>query len=406
VSNANESAICVENSGTTLTVTSPTIVSSSVGGNSNDGSFYGTDAALLAYGSSASTTSGGSITITGGTITTSGQYGNGAFASGDGSTITLNGTTITATGANAHGVDAAQDGTLNLTSVTATTSGASSSVVATDRGGGTVTVTGGTYTANGSRSAGIYSTGVITATNGTFTANDAEAAVVEGDNSVTLTGSTLVSSSGDDRGIFLYQSTSGDAATGTSSFTMTSGSIKYSCPVTSSSTTCADGSTSSGQNNPATVFAIANTTASITLTDVTVTNDTSTTSDSYGTLLTAAALNPGTWGTSGADGGNVTFTAKGVTLTGDVIVDDISTASLKLSVDSSGTISSLTGAINNADSGKTVSLTLDAKSSWVVTGTSYLTSLTDADSSYSNITCATAGCKVYIGSSSISPSTN
>jgi hypothetical protein len=244
---------------------------------------------------------------------------------------------------------------------------------------------------------------VVTVTDGTFTAKDAEAAVVEGSNSLTLKGSKLVSSSGDFRGVFLYQSTSGDASSGTSAFTMTNGSVSYSCPVTSSSTTCSDGATASGQNNPATVFAIANTTADITLTDVTVSNDTSTTTNSYGTLLTAAALNPGTWGTAGSDGGNVTFTAKGETLMGNVVVDDISTAALILDEDSSGTASSLTGAINHADTGKTVTLTLDSISTWIVTGTSYLTALTDADPTYSNIRCATAGCKVYIGSSSISP---
>jgi hypothetical protein len=53
-----------------------------------------------------------------------------------------------------------------------------------------------------------------------------------------------------------------------------------------------------------------------------------------------------------------------------------------------------------------VSLTLDATSTWVVTGTSYLTTLTDADTSYSNITCATVGCTVHIGTMSINPATN
>jgi hypothetical protein len=267
-------------------------------------------------------------------------------------------------------------------------------------------VNGGSYTSSGYRSAGIYSTGVITVTSGTFTANDAEAVVVEGANSVSLTGTTLVSTMGDYRGIFLYQSTSGDAATGTASFSMTNGSISYTCPVTASSTTCSSGLSTNGQNNPATVFAIANTTATISLTDVTVTNDTSTTTNNSGTLLTAAALNSGTWGAAGSNGGNVTFTAYGVALTGDVIVDSISTAALTLNADGSGTASSLTGAINKANTGKTVNLTLDATSTWVVTGTSYLTTLTDADTSYSNITCATAGCTVHIGTMSISPATN
>jgi hypothetical protein len=354
-----------------------------VGSNGNDGSFYGTDAAVLAYGSSATDATGGAITITGGTIATTGQYGNGVFASGDGSTVTISGTTITATGANAHGLDAAYDGTLNISDVTATTSGQSGSVVATDRGGGTVTVTGGTYTANGYRSAGLYSTGVVTVTDGTFTANDAEAVVVEGSNSVTLTGTTLTSTLGDDRGIFLYQSTSGDASDGNSSFTMTNGTINYSC----SATACSEGTTSSGQNNPATLFSIADTTATITLKDVTVNN-------SVDSLLTAEALNSGTWGTAGENGGLVTFSATGTALTGNVIVDDISTLAMSLLGSST-----LSGKINNADTGKTVGLTLDSTSTWTVTGTSYLTTLAGLELSGTTVSNIDGGghCVYYSG---------
>jgi hypothetical protein len=371
----DESAICAQNSGTTIAVTSPTITTSGATGNVNDSSFYGLNAAVLAYGSSSSTSSGGSITLTNGSITTSGQGANGVFASGDGATITISGTTISATGANAHGLDAAYGGTLKITDVTATTTGASSSVLATDRGGGTVTVSGGTYTASGYRSAGIYSTGAVTVTNGTFTANDAEAAVVEGSNSLTLSGTALVSSDGDDRGVFIYQSTSGDAASGSGTFTMTNGSITYSCATTS----CSEGATASGQNNPATMFSVANTTAVISLTDVTITNN-------VATLLTAEALNSGTWGTSGSNGGLVTFTADGTTLTGNVIVDDISTLALSLT-----NSSSLTGAINTANTGKNVALTLDSTSTWNVTAKSYLTKLSGETISGTTITNIVGG---------------
>jgi hypothetical protein len=151
---------------------------------------------------------------------------------------------------------------------------------------------------------------------------------------------------------------------------MTDGSITYSCATTS----CFEGSTSSGQNNPATLFSVANTTAVISLANVAITNN-------VDTLLTAAAQNSGTWGTSGSNGGLVTFTADGTTLSGNIIVDDISTLALTLT-DSS----SLTGAINTADTGKTVALTLDSTSSWTVTGKSYLTTLSGETISGSTIT--------------------
>jgi hypothetical protein len=44
---------------------------------------------------------------------------------------------------------------------------------------------------------------------------------------------------------------------------------------------------------------------------------------------------------------------------------------------------------------------MDKASKWVVTGTSYLTTLTDADTTHSNITCQTSGCTVYVDGSAI-----
>jgi hypothetical protein len=305
---------------------------------------------VLAYGSSTSAALDGAIIITGGTINTTGKYGTGAFASGNGATIALNGTSITASGANAHAADAAEGGTLSLTDVTATTFGQSGAALATDQGGATVTVSGGS-----------------------LTANDAESVVVEGASTITLTGTMLSGALGDDRGILLYQDTTGNG-TSLSTFAMSKGSIAYTCDATKTAA-CSTGTTTTGQSNPATVFAVANTTATISLTDVTVTNNTSTTTNSYGTLLTAAALNSGTWGTAGSNGGNVTFTANGTALTGDVIVDKISTATVQIYMDSSQAGSTLTGAINSANTGKTVGLVLDSVSKWTVTGTSYLTTL-------------------------------
>jgi hypothetical protein len=359
----DESAICAEDVGTSaaaatsITVTDPVILSSSAGSNQTDSSLYGTNAAVLAYGEVSTTVAGGTIDITGGSVNSSGAYGNGVFASGFGATVNLTGTSITTSGANAHAAVAAEGGTLNLTNVAnATTFGQGSAVIATDQGGGTVTIT-----------------------NGAFTADDAEAVVVEGAGSVTVSGTSggyLSGTLGDYRGILLYQDTTTTDATLTTSFTMTNGTIVYTCPVSASSTAPCAGTTSTGQSNPATVFAIANTTATISLTDVTVTNNTSTTTDSQGTLLTAAALNSGTWGAAGSNGGNVTFTAQGETLTGDVIVDQYSTAALSILKDGSGTGSTLAGAINAANSGSTsVGLTLDSASTWTVTGTSYLTTL-------------------------------
>jgi len=369
----DQSAVCVTGTSTALTLTSPTITTSGTTSSTDNSSFYGLNAAVLDY-------NGGDITINGGAINTTGQGGNDVFSYGTG-TVTISNATVTASGSGGHGLYAAGGGTMVVNNVTATSSGMSGSIVATDKGGGTITITGGSYSASGQRSAGIYSTGTVKATNATFSATNAEAVVIEGSNTCTLTNAILNSVSGTDehRGVFLYQSMSGDAENSTcgtgACFYMTGGSFTYTDTTSSSSDATENCS----------AFVAANQVAYFELTDATVNN-------SCPTLL-LSALNSN-WNYKG---GTTTFKAYGETLTGNVIVDSVSTADIYL-YSSTSAASKLTGAINTANSGSTkVALTLDSTSAWVVTANSYLTALTNADSTNSNITCQTSGCKVYVG---------
>jgi hypothetical protein len=370
-SSTDESAVCVTGSSSEHILNNPVISTTGDSSSDEESSFYGLNAAVLNY-------DGGDLTINGGTIETTGSGANAVFAYGTGTT-TVNDTSIVATDDFAHGLFAAGGGTMIVNNVNATTSGTSSSVVGTDRGSGTIEINGGSYTASGMRSAGIYSTGIITATDATFTATNAEAVVVEGSNIVTLNDVTLNATSGltEHRGIFLYQSMSGDADNsecGTGAcFTMTGGTYNY--------TDTSNSSTNAPENCAA--FAIANQTAHIELNDVEVNN-------SCPTLL-LSALNTN-WNFKG---GIASLIANGVSLTGDVIVDNVSTADISLKSSNSAP-SSLTGAINSDNTGSSVTVTLDAESQWVVTDNSYLTSLTNEDSTNSNIACKTSGCKVFI----------
>jgi hypothetical protein len=398
-SGTDENVLCLQGTSAYLTLLNPTIISKSAEESSLDGdvSWYGLNAAVLDY-------NGGTLTIDGGTVTTSGAGGNMVYSYGTG-TVTISNATLSSTSSNnGHGIYAAGAGTIVANNVTATSTGASSSIIATDNGGGTVTINGGSYKAEGGKSAGIYSTGKVYAYNAAIQSTEAEAVVVEGDNSVNLTDVTLTSnSSGTHRGIFLYQSMSGDANNTSSTcesiatgdcFVMTGGSFTYT-------------DTTSGNTDPAsncTAFEVYNQTSLVILTDVTVSN-------SCGTLLLAGYNDQ--WSNSDAYG-YATFKAYGTTLTGNIIVGDTcltsacssvdttSTAAIYLYEDSAGTGSSLTGAINTANTGKTVSLTMDSASKWSVTGTSWLTSLSDGDTSYGNITCATTNCKVYVNGTAIS----
>ena len=206
----------------------------------------------------------------------------------------------------------------------------------------------GTAYTSGSRSPGIYSTGDITVTDSTIEATGSEAIVVEGFNSVTLNNTTL--SCLKQCGAMLYQSFSGDAAIGTSSLIMNGGSM-------------------TAKVGP--MFYITNTRAVIK-----VGGGTSLTAES-GILLKAGADR---WGREGSNGGEVSFTAEGEALEGDVVCDKVSTMAIRLLGKTE-----LTGAINADDTAKEIALELDAKSVWNVTETSYLTALTDADSELTNI---------------------
>jgi hypothetical protein len=253
---------------------------------------------------------------------------------------------------------------VTASNVQATNTGNDSAVIAAGIGiGNIVSVAGGTYTSSGTHSAGIRAAGngsTVSVSDGdssgtSITVASGPIVVVEGGNAVSINSSgnaTWISGAlGDDHGIFLYQGTLGDATAGSSSFTMIGGSISYACDEsTDSGNGCTAGSPSSDQNVLPTLFSVANTTATIALTDVQVTNDTRTDANINGTLLTVAALSH--------SGGTANFNANGEALIGDVIVDGTSTAIVNLGSDGSSVGSSLTGAINAANSAGTVSLTL------------------------------------------------
>jgi hypothetical protein len=439
------SAVCAVDTsahdGTAVTVTYPTITSESTastqaiaaGVSGSDAGTYGTNAAVLAFGTVATApiatvVQGATINITDdgqgdpGLIVTSADYSAGVFATMGGE-VNIYNTYVATSGIYSPALKATEQGTLAITDtgtgaggpLTATTYGNNSPVLATGMGGGIVTSTGGVYTSvsvsstTGTESAGVHAAGAnavspytgssITLNGDTVTAENASAVEINGKSSVNLTGATLSSANGDNHGIFLYyDSTPGDAVSGASSFTMTGGSILYACDAATLST-CA---TSAGgyQNSTATVFSVANTaTATISLTDVAMSNLTNSTGD--GVLLTAAAISG--LGTTGSNGATVTFEAYGETLTGDIVVDPISTVNLTLTTDGSAVPTVLTGAINGATStpgtpgtatGK-VNLTLGATSTWIVTEDSYLYGLTNAGSG--NIICANPGaCHVYV----------
>lgn len=320
---------------------------------------------------------GANLTIKNATITTEADGANGVFSYGGsettnnsssyGTTITISDSTITTTGDNAGGIMTTGGGTTNASNLTINTSGTSSAAIRSDRGGGTVKVNGGTYTTTGNGSPSIYSTADIIVNDATLVAKASEGIVIEGANTVTINNCDLTDSNTKLNGqsttyknIFLYQSMSGDASNGNATFTAKNSKI----------------TTNNGDT-----FYITNTTATINLTNNTIVNN-----DSTGNFLRAQK---DSWGNTGSNGGNVTLIMTQQNAGGNIVIDSISTLDMTMNENSY-----YEGTINGSNEAKSITLKLDSTSKIKLTGDSYVTSLEDDDTTYSNIDFN--GYKLYV----------
>ncbi len=333
-------------------------VNKSAGSSSNteSGDFYGMNAAFLA-------TDGAQVTIKDATVTSSAQNGNGVFSYGTGTVVNVSDTKITTTDDNSGGIQTTGGATMNANDLTVETSGSSAAAIRSDRGGGTVAVNGGTYTSNGYNSPAIYSTAAISVSNATLKANNSEALVIEGKNSIALNNCDVegnmsstkgTSSSENVHSVMIYQSMSGDADVGTSSFSMTGGTLT---------------------SNNGDVFYITNTHCTVDLSNVDIVNRTA---DSYLFNITGNSASHG-WGSAGSNGAQVEFTAEDQNLDGDIVVDSISTLNMTLTEKS--TFTGTVNIVDNAAGGRSVDnnavIVIDSGCTWTLTGDCSATSVTN-----------------------------
>ena len=341
-SSENDDENALRADGVTVSLTDCTITKTGSSSNTENGDFYGMNAALLAE-------NGAQVTVTGGEVTTSATNENGIFSYGSGTVVNVSGTKIRTAERNSGGIQTTGGGKMNAEDLDVQTEGNSSAAIRSDRGGGTVNVKGGTYVTNGTGSPAIYSTADISVSDAVLTANNSEGIVVEGKNSVKLTDCTL---SGKMQGtyndnseniqcIMIYQSMSGDADVGEAYFEANGGEI-----------------TSLAGD----MFYVTNTSCEIKLSGVKF-------NMADGVFLRAVGNSSSRgWGKSGENGGDVKMTLTDQTVEGDIVVDEISS----LDLDMSGSV--LTGAINADNSGGNISVFLDENSTWNLTSDSYISS--------------------------------
>ena len=154
----DENALRVDGADVTL---DGVTVDKSAGATSNteNGDFYGVNAALLA-------TNGANVTITNATVTSSAQNGNGVFSYGSGTTVNISDSAITTTADNSGGIQTTGGGTINA------------------------------YTSSGD---GFDSNGDLTISGGTvvvWTANTADNQPLDADGTITISGGTILAAGG------------------------------------------------------------------------------------------------------------------------------------------------------------------------------------------------------------------
>ena len=309
----------------------------------DEADFYGDNAAIFA-------TNGATLDLTEMVVKTDGTHANAVFSYGEGTTVNISDSVIETSGNCSGGLMTTGGGTMNAEDLTIHTTGNSSAAIRSDRGGGTVTVTGGSYTTDGTGSPVIYSTADITVNDADLISTASQGVVVEGKNSVALNDVVLDASNttkNSDKSewyqaVMIYQSMSGDAAEGASSFSMSGGELT---------------------NHNGDVFFVNNTVTSINLEAADIEN-----LDEDGVFLRAAAAG---WGNEGSNGGQVTLNATDQLIEGDMLVDSVSNLNLYLQDGSE-----FDGAINPDGAEGEVYVEIEDGSTWVLTGDSYITSLT------------------------------
>ena len=312
--------------------------------NQDASAFFGVNAALVA-------TSGSSVTAKNLSITTNAEGANAIFATGKNSKVSASNVKIRTASNSSRGLDATEGGMVEASNVDIETQGEHCAAFATDRGGGTISVVNGKAKTSGEGSPVLYSTGKITANNINGISDSSEIGVIEGKNSLVIDGGNY--SNTGKNAFMLYQSTSGDAEEGTATFSAKNAMFNT------------EGSGA--------FFYITNTDAEASLSNCSI-------SSQSDVLVNASGNNSERgWGRKGSNGATFRISIDSMRVDGDILCDKISSVSLTL-----GSKAIFTGAIDSANSG-TVSVSMKNNAQWILTGDSYVSSLSDSKNNYSNI---------------------
>ena len=383
----DENAALAENGGT-LTITNDTLTKSGSDEDGDSCNFYGVNSILLSVGEE-------SMAYVSDTSLSADSTGsNGIFAT-DSGTVYANNVTIETSESNSRGLDATYGGTIVANLMDIATVGDHCAAIATDRGGGSISATNSTLSTAGSGSPLLYSTGDIQVSNVEGTATGSQIAGMEGLNTILIYNSdlesTITSATASDpvaNGVIIYQSTSGDAETTTGE----------------RATFNAVDSTLTSSIESGAMFYVTNTAANIVLSGTTLDFDSENVN-----LLQVEGNDSNSWGTAGSNGGTVTFTAYGETLSGDISVDTISSLDFYLldGTTYTGAFTITENEVNTNATDSPVIVNVSSDSTWVVTENTTISGLnaedgaTIVDESGKTVTIVANGETVVSGDSDI-----
>ena len=258
-----------------------------------------------------------------------------------------------------RGLDATYNGIINAENVIINTDGQSCAALATDRGEGQVHVKNSEINTGVNKESGrgsplIYSTGNITCENTKGTSYISQIACIEGKNSIELTDCELTGNGGGNRqdgdvyvdlgGVFIYQSMSGDADVGTSTFTAKNSQLKI--------------AEDSDVYSEAPMFHITNTACVINLEN---------TPCSFGSGVFLESSGQNQWGTEGSNGGVCELNTDNEDINGSAIVDSISSLTWNMKN------TKFSGAVNSTGN---TTVNVGDGSTWTLTGDSSVSALT------------------------------
>lgn len=310
--------------------------------------YYGLNSALIIK-------DGSSSELSDSNIITKANYSTAFYVTGIGSSAILKKTNLSTNADNSNGITASDTSEVNADNITIYTIGKNSSAVKTMNEDSTITISNSTLETAGTASPLFNSNGKIEVFSSNGTSQKSRIGIIKGQNSLSISDSEFtiedieLNNKNETPSVFLiYNEVSKNASAnfGSSSFTITNSIISL--------------SEDSKYYQTSPLFHVTNSTSIINITDTKL---------NYGSdiLLRAVGSSYGDIDDNGAD---VNLTATDQYLVGNVEIDELSKVRLHLNS------STYKGQINKDNLSKNVDITFDKQSKWILTGDSYINTLT------------------------------